>query len=530
MKKLKYIGILFLLILFSCVDDESRYGDIDIDEIKIEGIKDYQEIEVGGKLTIAPVVTTKFGENSDLSYVWYKYNEEQSVADTLSFEKNLDVVISDVLPGVKTTLKFKVTDNKTGVYVIEESSFTTIGKYSGGTLMLCKTGGEYDLVMLKKDGTTLYEKIYTQINEGEKLSEQSRKIILIKPYARNPRPYKAVVVTAKNNTGGVYLDPDLFVRKAYMKEKFFSGEDMTGDIGIDGYCTDQGSDYLVVNGKVHGRAYGFEETAVWNPEIVFLSAPQDYSAALYVAQPTGYPFYAAPLFYDNLHGRFMINQSGGYFSFIGGANSDFSKFDPKAMGEGVELVLSGSMNSTLNEVWALMRDKNKNEYFLITYKFIFNDDWTYDFISLSKQVLTGAAYPGLYNATAMIPGNKAEVDNYMPWNMDSKGISDIFFYVSEDKVYAFNVKTASEGVIIDGTKEHYVIDGVDCTEVAAPTTENPNATMIQLTVAIKDGNIPAPNGGIAVYKLNNIGGLAAQKLYTKAGFCDEVVATVEKQD
>ena len=135
MKKLKYIGILFLLILFSCVDDESRYGDIDIDEIKIEGIKDYQEIEVGGKLTIAPVVTTKFGEKSDLSYVWYKYNEEQSVADTLSFEKNLDVVISDVLPGVKTTLKFKVTDNKTGVYVIEESSFTTIGKYSGGTLM-----------------------------------------------------------------------------------------------------------------------------------------------------------------------------------------------------------------------------------------------------------------------------------------------------------------------------------------------------------------------------------------------------------
>ena len=48
--------------------------------------------------------------------------------------------------------------------------------------------------------------------------------------------------------------------------------------------------------------------------------------------------------------------------------------------------------------------------------------------------------------------------------MDSKGISDIFFYVSDDKVYAFNVKTASEGVIIDGTKEHYAIDGVDCTE------------------------------------------------------------------
>ena len=78
MKKLKYIGILFLLILFSCVDDESRYGDIDIDEIKIEGIKDYQEIEVGGKLTITPVVTTKFGEKSDLSYVWYTMKNSRS--------------------------------------------------------------------------------------------------------------------------------------------------------------------------------------------------------------------------------------------------------------------------------------------------------------------------------------------------------------------------------------------------------------------------------------------------------------------
>ena len=119
-----------------------------------------------------------------------------------------------------------------------------------------------------------------------------------------------------------------------MKEKFFSGEDLTGDIGIDGYCTDQGSDYLVVNGKVHGRAYGFEETAVWNPEIVFLSAPQDYSAALYVAQPTGYPFYAAPLFYDNLHGRFMINQSGGYFSLSVGRIPIFRNLIPKQWEKG----------------------------------------------------------------------------------------------------------------------------------------------------------------------------------------------------
>ncbi len=41
---------------------------------------------------------------------------------------------------------------------MHKSSFVTVGKYSGGTLMLCREDGENDLAMLKKDGKTLYEK------------------------------------------------------------------------------------------------------------------------------------------------------------------------------------------------------------------------------------------------------------------------------------------------------------------------------------------------------------------------------------
>lgn len=50
MKKLdiKYLWILFIVLMFSCIDDDSKFGGVDIDEIKIEGIKDYQEIEWGG--------------------------------------------------------------------------------------------------------------------------------------------------------------------------------------------------------------------------------------------------------------------------------------------------------------------------------------------------------------------------------------------------------------------------------------------------------------------------------------------------
>ena len=130
MKKLdiKYLWILFIVLMFSCIDDDSKFGGVDIDEIKIEGIKDYQEIEWGGHLIVQPNVTTKFGDKSNLSFVWYKYNQEQSIADTLAYTKDLDVVINDVLPGVETTLTFKVIDNNTGVYSLYNSKFVTLGK------------------------------------------------------------------------------------------------------------------------------------------------------------------------------------------------------------------------------------------------------------------------------------------------------------------------------------------------------------------------------------------------------------------
>lgn len=35
-------------------------------------------------------------------------------------------------------------------------------------------------------------------------------------------------------------------------------------------------------------------------------------------------------------------------------------------------------------------------------------------------------------------------------------------------------------------------------------------------------------GGVAFYKLNTLGGLFAQKIYKKTGFCDEVVYLDEK--
>ena len=67
---------------------------------------------------------------------------------------------------------------------------------------------------------------------------------------------------------------------------------------------------------------------------------------------------------------------------------------------------------------------------------------------------------------------------------------------------------------------------MDCTEIKDP--QGIEATYVQLSVAVKDRGLTDKPGGIAVYRLNNVGGLSAEKIYAKTGFCDEVLYTVEK--
>lgn len=523
MKNIKYILILFLLLQLSCVDDQSKYGNIDIDDITIEGIDNFREVEIGTNLKIQPTVITKFGEKSQLSYVWYKYSKNQLIADTLSYEKNLDVPIGDVIPGVTTNLVYKVTDMQTGVFAVNKSTFVTIGKYSGGTLMLCSVDGKKDLVMLKTDGTTLYEHIYSLANDGMMLGDNSKRIILTDSYLPNPAGHKSVIVTCDDETGGVYLDPVIFTKKNTMREKFTLGDELEGTIVITGYAAHSQGDFLIANGKVYNRVNSNGSKVDWNsPELLFMSDPADYSAA----SSTGYTIDLT--FYDNKHNRFMINKKEtGYFSFIVGTDYNFSAFDPSKMGEGVELVIMGNQNDYKpSSSWALMKDTKNNQYQLIKCKTGFNNKWQTIFIAESRKVLDPGNYPHLYGASNFVAGTTLLFDNTEPWDNYILGVPNMFFYLKDNKVYAFNVETSSDGVLIDGDSENYTITGLSCTGMGDPYSAG---AYTQITLAIKDRSLASAQGGIAVYRLSDLGGVTAKKMYAKAGFCDEVLYTVEKQ-
>ena len=72
MKKLSYILLLMLFAVTSCIDDSTTGASVNLNEIKIEGIKDYYTAYsfIGERLVIDPNITSGYAEN-ELTYKWY---------------------------------------------------------------------------------------------------------------------------------------------------------------------------------------------------------------------------------------------------------------------------------------------------------------------------------------------------------------------------------------------------------------------------------------------------------------------------
>lgn len=539
MKNIKYLFFILLLLQFSCVKDDTVYDLKELDEITIGDFARIYSIEIGARLKVPANVTTKSGDESTLTYVWYKYNSSQMIADTISYEKDLDVEITDVIPGVETTIMLKVTDSKTGIYARKGSKFITTGIYSGGTMILAKNGSEYDLNFLKSTTDEMRENVYSNTNDGEKLGEKSKMILLPDPDSENPALYKAVIVTCNDNTGGVYLDPNFLKRKNYVSDQFIFPEELPEEINITAYASDAFGDYLFINGKLYPRPNIMAGGGLrpgngqWYQQLVVLSGPADYYLSNAFSQPhNNYTLMGYPLVYDNLHNRFMINDKRkGNFSFLDNSVITGGHFDFNNMGEGLEMVISGSSNETVDDVWALMRNTITDEYVMIGYVFIYDrQNNTYELRTKYKTTLSRSNYPNLYNGKLLTPGSTSGVENHRPLGPELKGITDFFFFLNDNKVYAFNVGTLAEVPLIDGATDNYTITGIRCQQIPEPTDLDPKASYVRLGIAVKDNTLSTKSAGLVFYRLSSVGGLTANKYYSKTGICDEIIDFKEKID
>jgi len=167
MKKIYLLLCFVVCALTSCLEDKGNDLYIELNDVTIGKIRD-TTVEQFSRLKIEPEITTRTGDfkAEDYTYLWYMYatwSWGDAKADTLSFDKDLDVEIT-CIPG-DYSLVYSVTDKKTGIsYTIEPSSFVTVvNSYSKGMMALSSEDGEASVTFVNTVGTVT-ENAYKKVN------------------------------------------------------------------------------------------------------------------------------------------------------------------------------------------------------------------------------------------------------------------------------------------------------------------------------------------------------------------------------
>lgn len=514
------ITLLFVFALFSftaCVKDNSNTNFNDLNKITIEKLP-AQEVTLGGRLIVTPTVTST---DDDISFIWYTYSRiSGSKRDTLSTEKNLDVVIggANAVPGEQYKLVFRVYDNKSGVFVSQETDFAVNSQYTKGLLMLCEDGQDMELNMLLSNNTVL-DNIFSKNNSGQKLSKKFKEVTFT-----NPNPIKLVMknvlLFADDENGGYVLDPITMSEKSTVRNMF---DDPISDpiVSVRGYSGLVNMiEYIYLNNKLCKRVTNMGVFEFQSSPLVVSNSTKDFSIQNFVYKEH------QPIVYDDMNGRLLAHApwNKGTLIRINESMSSKEPFDGDNLGN-YSMESSGQLS--VNNYWMLMKDKNTNERVVFKYileKRAVDRDVFLAFTPLSKTVISSSIAPNLKDATIIFAHSN---------------ISKTCLYIANNKIYNMNIDMINQGssalaevelaslsgnINITGG-EYYTLTTPD------PTPENPNATKIteQIRLFVQDNNLTSAKGGLIYYELTTGAGLGAKEVYRKiGGFCDRVVDIVEK--
>ena len=518
----KILNIILLSIIFiaiSCVDDKTVTDFVELNDVEILGVNDAgYDILLDEEFVLDPELETVKNDESDLEFLWYYYQKFGDYkSDTISHEKVLKHTFKGLNIGGAYSLTLKVRDKTSNVFYQKTVKINPINKYSSGTLLLCKENDETKLNLLMHTKNIFLENIFVRENDGEKLDPNPTKVFFISPYDRNIAAFKAILVLNNTNGGGHYLNPANMKKQNTMRRKL-NGEIPDPVLNISHYCSSQTNDFIISNNKIRTRQGTMDPEANWSEILKINAEVSDYSL-----DPVSlHPGYAQPLLYDKLNGRFLSLNDEGVFSFFAGDNHQMTAFDANNLGEGMTMLSAGYFEDK-NSMWALMKDASK--YYIL--RFSINNGV---FNAQAKVEVTSQMASNLSGATKFASLTKVFAMNKAPWTIRVDGIDGRMAYLSNNNIYVLNMNVnannVAENLLIEGVKED-----VEITNVLARTIQ-PSATnseaYVRIDLCVKDNSLTSKKGGVAFYKLNTLGGLFAQKIYKKTGFCDEVVYLDEK--
>lgn len=527
MSKLNYLLLsLFLLTGFSCTEDPLKFDLKEIEEITISGIKTTYTVELGRNLEITPTVTAKFGLKDDqMEFIWYKYKTDGgSEADTIGHEKNLDVPIFDVEPGISHNVILKVVNKMDGTFTSAKTVLLTTTEFSGGIVALVKTDGEVDISFLKNGTNEPVNNLFSSSNNGKKLPSTSTKIFNIDAVPAQPAIYRRILVATEDENIGLYLSPDIFEVTEKVSDLFFVPLPSDVNYSLKGTYNDQTTQYLFINDKVYDREIDIENSndmPKFNSELRAIN-PSEQELSPFMLQPRGQS--GRPMVFDNLNGRFMYRpfDKATYSFFTKIYGFEFNFFDPGKL-TGMTMLSSG-YNSSLATVWMLMNDSNTNTRRLLGMSLQYDAP---HYTTVNKEVDRVSA-PNLYLAKNFISGSNANVLASSPYTYSMEGVSNVFFYIVNNKLYIYNIAADYEGMIVNGDVEGFDIDDVFVHSTYLVNEDDESEAFARVGLAIRDRKSSGKKGGVAYYRINYVGGITAKQYFMKTGFCDQVISFVEK--
>ncbi|MBV4355881.1 PKD-like family lipoprotein [Pinibacter aurantiacus] len=466
-----------LLLLASCVKDNSSTSFTQLNDVTISNIPDTTTIGVDEKFNIVPLLATVLNDTSNLSYVWYAFDATtQYAADTLSFEHNLTVP-AKMAPG-SYTLVYKVTDKKTNIFYKSTTKLVVANEFTTGIMVLGNDNGNAVLDFYNTATGKLSTNIYENANGSEALGKNP---VSVSYYPKKSSMPAEVLVLNKDGRGGIFADPVTFIKLRGVRQSFYLPLQDDGDLNVTKYVarsTTGLNDYLIIGGKVYNRSVNSGEV-LYKPEML-----GDFSLA-----PFGfYETSTRATFYDDKNKRFLAhnNTAGALNPFITDATA--SIFD--ANNVGLTMLYGGCTAG--NNFFAVCKDGSGTPYILT---FLANAQ-ALTFTAKDKYAPTAT---DLQNATAYT--SATTIANYL-------------FYAADTKIYAYNIVSKSGGLLMD-IGSGYNINFLELNGA-------------ELKVAFVNAQATGKKAGFTTYNIGTVGGLNATETRRKEGICDLIVDLTDK--
>ncbi|MDE5422865.1 hypothetical protein L3073_11655 [Ancylomarina sp. DW003] len=245
MKRLKILyGLVIVLLVTSCVNDEGNYDYKNLPNIDLSKIPSELDIFVGDTLSIKGDIVTSVDDN-DLEFAWYF--DELGAFDTISNEKDLHVFV-DFVPGLGRNLLYSVYDTKNEVHHFKALALDVITPFSTGWAILKDKDGEteMDFISISNEGVFYEDVLATFVKEPDTFEG--------KPISLNLHWWKWTPrsnINIVTEYGGAIIDAfTMKVSESILEDKFYSTDYL--DLPFTGgFMTSGDLPSLVANGKLY---------------------------------------------------------------------------------------------------------------------------------------------------------------------------------------------------------------------------------------------------------------------------------------